>query len=121
MNKIIAPAQFDGYAPRKDGTFSLRFVTQEQTPQDVANLHQMLNGFGYLYFKAENALTPEEVKQLDELDTDLHDNAKTQSQRIRNILHVAYKQNDRGYREFKDFYKHMTERFIQKWKDSLED
>ena len=121
MNKIISPAQFDGYAPRKDGTFSLRFVTQEQTPQDVANLHQMLNGFGYLYFKAENALTPEEVKQLDELDTDLFDNAKTQSQRIRNHLFKAFSLNNRGYEDFKDYYKARTENILNVIKREFED
>lgn len=121
MDKLLTAAQFDGYAPRKDGSFSIRFVTQEQTPQQVGDLHAMLNTFGFLYFRGAEELSKEEIENLDELDTDLHDNPKTQSQRIRNVLHVAYKQNDRGYKEFKDFYKHMTERFIQKWKDTLED
>ena len=50
---IITPVVLDGYAPRKDGSFSIRFVTQEQTPEQVANIHTSLGAYGFLVFKKD--------------------------------------------------------------------
>jgi len=119
--KLITPAQLDGYTPRKDGSFSLRFVTNEKNPSEVAQIHQMLDGFGYLYFRAEEQLSKEEIEELDNLDTDLFDQPKTQSQRIRNVLYKLWDQDNKGFDDFKAFYKYHTERIIQWIKDKLEE
>tara|TARA_R100000654_G_scaffold17994_1_gene37568 strand:+ start:1183 stop:1545 length:363 start_codon:yes stop_codon:yes gene_type:complete len=118
--RIIKAAQLDGYSPRKDGSFSLRFVTQEQSPQEVAELHQMVNDYGYLYFRAEETLTKDEIEDLDKLDTDLYDKPKTQSQRIRNTLYKAFMLNDRGYKDFAKYYKARTEKIIEIIKSELD-
>lgn len=110
--RILCPAQFDGYSPRKDRTIGLRFITQEQNALEVANIHEMLDGFGYLYFKSEHALTKSEIEELDALETDLVDNGKTQSKRIRNILYRIWEVDHEGYTDFKDFYKFKTEQII---------
>ncbi len=116
--KILIPASFDGYAPRKDGSFSLRFVTQEQTPAQVGEIHSMLNKFGYLLFKAESELTKDEIEGLDSLDSDLYDNPKTKSQRLRNVLYKLWEQDKPG-NDFKDFYASKMEQMIIHYKDKL--
>ena len=118
-NKIICAAQFDGYSPRKDRTIGLRFITQEQSALEVANIHAMLDGYGYLYFKSETALTRSEIEELDALETDLVDNGKTQSKRIRNVLYRIWENDHEGYIEFKDFYKYKTEQIITWLKSKL--
>ena len=119
MSKILLPAQFDAYANRKDKTVSLRFITQEQTPAQVGHLHSMLDTFGYLYFKAEKGITDAEREEIDGLQTDLYDNPKTQSQRMRNVLYKLWQQKPDGFVEFAEFYKWQTDRIIQHFKDKL--
>ena len=46
VNKILCAAQFGGYSPRKDRTIGLRFITQEMNPLEIANIHQLLDGYG---------------------------------------------------------------------------
>lgn len=120
MKKIITSAILDGYSPRKDGSFTLRFVTNEMQPSEVANIHNVLSSFGYLYFKGEEELTKEELKELDELDTDLYDNPKTKSQRLKNVLYKVWEQETPG-NEFKDYYASKMEQLIQHFKDKLDD
>jgi len=120
MSKILLPAQFDGYAHRKDKTCSLRFVTQEQTPAQVGHLHSMLDTFGYMLFKAEVEISDAERTEIDGLQTDLYDNPKTQSQRLRNTLFVLWKQSPEGFREFADYYKFQTDKIIQHFKNRLD-
>ena len=118
MSKLITAAQLDGYRRLKDKSISLRFITSEKTSQDIYEVDQLMDQFGYLYFKAEGILTPDEIKELDNLDTELYDKPKTQSQRIRNVLFMLWKQKKIG--EFNDFYKQETERVIQYFKNKLD-
>jgi hypothetical protein len=117
---ILIPAQLDGYSNRKDKTVALRFITQEQTSAEIAHIHSMLDGFGYLYFKAESEITQAERTELEGLQTDLYDNPKTQSQRLRNVLYRLWEQNNEGQADFAEFYKAKTDRVIQHFKDKLE-
>lgn len=118
--KIITAAQLDGYRRLKDKSVSLRFITCELSTEKIMVVDQLLDNFGYLYFKPENKLTDQEVKELDNLDTDLYDNPKTQSKRIRNVLYKNWEQNSCGHADFKDYYKHETERIINHYKKKLD-
>jgi hypothetical protein len=117
--RILTSAVLDGYARRKDKSVSLRFVTGEKSSLEIASIDQMCEQFGYLYFKAEETLTPNEVKELDTVDTDLFDNPRTQSQRLRGVLFKVWEQGGR-HGEFKDFYKSETERIITHYKTKLQ-
>ena len=83
--KLITAAQLDSYNPRKDKSITLRFITCEKSPNDIAEIHSMLDHYGYLYFKAEEQLTKAEIKQIDNIKTDL-DQGRTQSERLRGVL-----------------------------------
>jgi len=119
MKKLITAAQIVGYARKKDRSVSVRFETCEKTSGEIADIDSMLDMFGYLYFKPENKLTEEEIKDLDSLDSDLYDTPKTQSQRLRNTLHVLHKQQTGSDKGFKDFYKSETDRIINHYKSKL--
>lgn len=120
MSTILLPAQLDGYSNRKDKTVALRFITQEQTSEQVAHIHSQIDGFGYLFFKVESEITAAERAELDALQTDLYDNPKTQSQRLRNVLFRLHEQDDEGVKDFAEFYKKKTDQIIQHFKDKLE-
>jgi len=120
MDKILTSAQFDNYSNRKDKSITLRFITGEKTPAQIAEIHALLDTYGYLYFKAEETLTEAEIAELDDLDTELYDNPKTQAQRIRGVLYKNWQQDDLGHTEFKMYYKYHTEKIIQHYKDKLD-
>ena len=119
--KILQAATFDGYTPRKDKSTSLRFITQELTPQQVAEIHSGIDGFGVLYFREGENMNQDEIEELDQVDLDLYDRAKTQSQRIRGVLYRLYEQDDEGYKDFKTYYKAKTEKFITWLKSKIEE
>lgn len=120
MSKLLIPAQFDGYSNRKDKTCAIRFITQEQTAQSVAQLHGLIDSFGYLYYKAESEITKAEKEELDALETDLVDNPKTQSQRLRGVLFRNWQQDPKGFSEFAAYYKWETDKIIQHYKGKLD-
>jgi hypothetical protein len=120
MSKLLFPAQLDGYSNRKDKTVAIRFITQEQTSQQVAHIHGMIDTFGYLYFKAETEIAAAEREEIDALQTDLVDNPKTQSQRLRGVLYRLWQQDPQGFTEFPGFYRFHTDKIIQHFKDKLE-
>lgn len=109
--KLLTGCQLAGYNPRKDKSITLRFETGEKTPEDVMNIHSMLDTFGYLLFKGEEQLTKEEIAEIENLDTDLYDNPKTQSQRIRNKILFLHKISGSDMSK-SDYYKQMTEWFL---------
>jgi hypothetical protein len=114
---ILKPACLDGYSPRKDGSFSLRFITQECTPEEVANFAALYGQFGYFLFKPQ--ITVEDKKMMDELDTEIND-GKTPSKRLRGVLYVEWQQDALGYSDFKSYYKMRMEQIINRIKDNLE-
>lgn len=116
--KILTAAQLDGYQRRKDRTVSVRFITQEKTSGEVMEIDQLIDTFGILYFRGQETLNRDEVDELDAIELDLYDEPKSQSQRLRNVLYKIWMQNQAG--EFRDFYKHETERIIQHYKNKLD-
>jgi hypothetical protein len=120
MSKILCPAIFDGYTRRKDRSVSLRFITQEKTSSEIMDIDATLDQFGILYFRGEEKMNADEIEELDSIDLDVYDEPKSQSQRLRNVLYILWKQDgERG--DFKKYYKQKTEEIIQHFKNKLED
>lgn len=117
--RILTAGMLDGYQRRKDRTVSLRFVTQEKTSTEVAEIDQLLDTFGVLYFRGEEEINKDEIQELDAVELDLYDEPKSQSQRLRNVLYKVWKQSAQG--EFKEFYKAETEKIINHYKNKLDE
>jgi hypothetical protein len=115
--KIITAAQLSNYNRLKDRSVKLTFHTSEKSSREIMEIDSKLDTFGYLMFKPEEQLTKEEIEQIDNLDTDLFDTPKTQSQRLRNVLYKVWQQNEEN--DFKEFYKQETEKIIQHYKSKL--
>jgi len=119
MNKILCPAILDGYTRRKDRSVSLRFITQEKTSSEIMDIDATLDQFGILYFRGEEKMNTDEIEELDSIDLDVYDEPKSQSQRLRNVLYILWKQDgERG--DFKKYYKQKTEEIIQHFKNKLD-
>jgi hypothetical protein len=120
--KLLQAAQITGYQRRKDRSVRLSFVTQEI--QDITLIDRMASdeAAGILYFRADDQMksNPEELEELDNIDLDLYDKRKTQSQRLRAVLYLNWEQYFKDHIPFKDYYKNETERLIQNYKDKLQ-
>lgn len=116
--KILTAAQLDGYQRRKDKTVSLRFITQEKTSGEIADIDSMVDAFGIVYFRGQEKINQDEIDELDTVELDLYDEPKSQSQRLRNVLFKVWKIEEQG--TFKEFYRHETERIIQHYKNKLD-
>ena len=120
MSKLCFPVVFDRFSRRKDRTASITFITQEKTSQEIMNIDSALDQFGILYFRGEEKMNTDEIEELDNIELDLYDEPKSQSQRLRAVLFVLWKQEgEEG--DFKKFYKQKTEEIIQHFKNKLED
>jgi len=119
--EILTSAILTGYRRLKDRSINITFNLGEKSPSECAGIDAvyMTESMGYLCYKANDKLTQKEIEGIEELDTDLYDNPKTQSQRLRNVLYLNWKQYDKGFEEFKDYYQHLTEQIIQHYKDKL--
>lgn len=112
MNLIQVPAQVINMNPRADKSWRLQFETRELSGDEVALLADNFQGEGWLVFK------PNEIKQIEIPDTDADSGTKSQSQRLRDVIYVLYKQKGKG--DFETFYRLYLEKLIELTKSKLE-
>jgi hypothetical protein len=101
---VLLPAMFDNLTLRKDGSVSLKFDTREMTGEEISTLLGYRNTEGWLQFSQNNEFVapPEDNAKLDD--------AKSGSQRIKDILYVMYmKMKEQGkitatFEAFKSVY-----------------
>jgi len=121
QNNITIVASFDGYRPLKDGSISMRFITQEMPSDKIVSIHRMLDTYGILFFKAGDNLTSDEKRMIDEvgkMDVDVLDEPVSLSQRLRRVLFVVFK-NQEEYEDFSEFYRHKMEQMITHFKNRI--
>tara|TARA_R100000306_G_C4313192_1_gene111280 strand:+ start:233 stop:595 length:363 start_codon:yes stop_codon:yes gene_type:complete len=120
MEKLLTAAVITGYRPRKDRSVSITFETPEKDAAQIGALHGMIDTMGYLCFKPEKQLTHDEIKEIDELDTDMFDNPKTKSHRLRAVIWLNH-QSEGSELDFKDYYAQKMEKLIEHFKGKLND
>lgn len=116
--KVIA-ATIDGLRSRKDRTWSVTLGTQELTPEDSAELMRISGKLCFVGFKID-PFTNAEEKVLESLEGSPDLNTKSLSERLRNVLYVWHQQSPQGFKEFKDFYEHYMNKYIDNIKSKLE-
>lgn len=119
MLKLIIPAVLTRYAPLADKSFNLGFNIAEPTPQAREIIHSMHQQAVFMMLK-DSEFSNKENAEFDKLEADLYDNQKTQSQRLRGVLFRNWENHDKGFKDFKDYYKAETEIIIQHYKNKLD-
>lgn len=110
---IQIPAVLDGAARKKDGSVSLRFVSNLELTTDefmVIDTYRQANG--WLLFK-ENEFKEEEIPKED-VETDI---AKSQSVQLRDVLWVLFKAkgfNGGDKEAWNAYYKRQMQQFKAK-------
>lgn len=113
MKAIRTQAIVNSVRSKVDRSLSMTIHTPELTPQEKA-LFMELQGV-----ISDMTLTPQEENvPTVEIDKDLK--SKSQSERLRSVLYVYWKQQGENG-EFSDFYRRNMERFIDIIKDKLDE
>jgi len=116
---FIIPAILENLTSRKDGTWKLTFGSNELSPEQIQELAAALNKFTFLAIKVDQ-FHSEEREILESTETGLEETGKTQSQRIRGVLFILWKQNPEGFTDFENYYRNKTEKFIDHLKTKID-
>jgi hypothetical protein len=115
MNELISvPAQVVNMNPRQDRSWKLVFETRELSGEEVKILADNFQGEGWLLFKPNGDISEEEIPE-GKADS----GTKSQSQRLRDVIFVLYKQQDSKV-DFETFYRVYLEKLIEYTKTKLE-
>lgn len=117
--QILFPAIVESVASRKDKTLSIKIGSNELSPDKAAMIMSMNQEAIYVYLKA-NEIQDNETDMVDGLEAELYDNKKSQSKRLRAVLFLNWKQENKGFKDFKDYYKNETEKIIEHFKGKLD-
>ena len=113
MNELIQiPAIVVNMNPKADRSWKLTFETRELNGEEVKILAENLQGEGWLVF------SPNEIKQADIPKVEAESGTKTQSQRLRDVIYILWKQSG-GKGDFQSFYNVYYEKLIEYTKGKL--
>jgi hypothetical protein len=121
MSKLITfNCQVETIQSRKDNTLKIILGTQELT--EGGKLFPLQNKLCTIGIIANDSLTQEDIDLLQSSKLGIDDipNSKSQSQRLRNVLFIYWKQNDGGYSDFNLFYQNRMDKIIDQIKSKLE-
>ena len=118
---ITIKAEIEKLETRADNTVKIIVGTQELGSKDVGILFGLRKKMVTLGI-AENEISPDEIKLLQEAKLSIEDvpNGKSQSQRLRSVLYIYFEQNDTGFDTFDAFYNDYTNKIINNVKSKLE-
>jgi len=116
MKGLLLSATIEGVTSRKDHTVKLTIGTQELSQGKAGEVFSLMNKLACIYI-CEKEIDSKEIDQVDKIDPELQ--GKTQSQRIRNVLFLLFKQGNEGFKDFDSYYKSKTEMYIEHLKSKL--
>jgi hypothetical protein len=114
--KFTIAAILDGVTPRRDGSLTLRFITQEVSKSDKVAAMEYYQSMGHLLF-AENEINIDDIPK-----GNAHlDNGKSPSKRLRDRMFVVYKEKQIGAMEdFEKWYERQLEQVGQQYLGRLD-
>ena len=124
MNRkgVLFAGGVESVATRVDGTVKVTIGTQELNAESMTRLFSLLRQTGMIYVSPD-VIDNEAVEIIDkhqsELEPEYKAQAKTPSQRLRNILYIYWEQNSKQD-SFDDFYKNKIEEIINHYKSKLD-
>jgi hypothetical protein len=119
MKTYQIPACLEGYRSNLNQTIKLIFVTNEITPEKMANIHYSLYKTGFLAF-APDALATAELEEIDNLKVEYTDTGKPPSQRLRAVLYRCWEKKKEGFDTFEAYYLSQMEKLINHFKNKLD-
>lgn len=114
MKAVQFPAQLQSLTTKVDGSIKVTIETQELNGSDMAELFSYRSLLGYVTF------TPNAESIVEVPKEPVTDNSKTPGQRLRSVLFIAWKQSDKKFDTFQQYYDVQMERIINTIKERLD-
>lgn len=114
---ILLACQVENIASRRDGTIKVVLGTQELSQSKAGELFGLQNRVACVYISPKESIPQNELKQVDQLEPDLP--GKSPSARMRNVLFILWKQDQKGFKEFDPFYRSEMEAIIGELKNNI--
>lgn len=111
---IQTAAILEGVSTLKDGSISVRFHTQELSPEQKVQFMEYLQKFGWMLFK--EAETPFVEDEIPDYDPKQYDEIKSPSQRLKAVIFVKSQQDGVSKKDFNEFYQKEMARIIEGYK-----
>lgn len=115
---ILIAVQVTKIASRVDGSVTVTLDTPEISPSKAGEIFALRKKEAFCYLKP-SPVNESEVKAIDGLQPELS-GGKSMSKRLRDVLYVAWKQNNEGYKDSELYYRYKMEKFIEHVKSKLE-
>ena len=117
---IILKAQVESVATRKDRTIKLSFSTQELKGTDAAALLDLQNELVTLGINPKG-LDSNEIQLLKDarFGIDNVPSGKSEAQMLRAVIYLNWKQNNEGFEDSEDHYKHTMQTIRTHFKNKL--
>jgi hypothetical protein len=120
-DRIVIPALFCSYNPLKDKSINLRFNTGELSDNMLVLINRLMNTNGVLIYRNADKVNEDDLQTIDKLNLDLYDAPKSCSQRLKSVLFLAWKKDNKGHATADDYYKAEMEKVIVHFKKRLDD
>lgn len=117
MNGTLLSCQISGIRTLKDGSVNIQLETQELSAGHAGELFSLRNKIAAVYISPKDTIDQRELDQVDKIDPEF--SAKSQSQRIRQVLYKLFEQDKEGHKNFDSYYKSKTEKFIEHLKSKI--
>jgi hypothetical protein len=117
VNKILIPAILNGYRPLRDRSWSISLNLNEPNKEQKEIIDQMHQKAVFVLIK-DAQVTKDEEELIDSVDADIE--TKTPSQRLRGVLYRNFEQENKGCKDFKEYYRIEMERIINHYKQKLD-
>jgi len=117
---LILPSQLMKFESLNDKSVKLTFGTQELNPEQLGEMGQALQRFGWLAFQ-DDPFKSEEKGFLENLESDYEDTGKSPAQRLRAVLYLNWKQKPEGYEDFNRYYDFRMNKIVEHFKTKLDD
>ncbi len=114
------PAVLNKCESKANGAFKFIFTTQDKIPASMlATIISFIDNAGFLNF-AVRQIESTDLKDLPEIDPVLYDEAKSPSQRLRNVIYLYHIQKGGKKKDFRSYYLKAMESLINQYKDKLD-
>lgn len=116
MNGVLFVAEIGSVKSLVDGSVSITLVTPEISGGKVGELFDLRKKVAYTYISARQ-IESNEKAMIDGLNPELK--GKSPGQRLRNVLYVAWQQDNEGYKDSESYYAAKMETIISHYKSEL--
>ena len=116
MNGVLFVAEIGSVKSLVDGSVSITLVTPEISGGKVGELFDLRKKVAYTYISARQ-IESNEKAMIDGLNPELK--GKSPGQRLRNVLYVAWQQDNEGYKDSESDYAAKMETIISHYKSEL--